>query len=93
MSRSRPTVAFVVADLNSGGTQADGVLDYDTESIGFNHKIGKGRYAAHVAFADGHVERLHNPLSGLDTRELTKALCRGHDLRFNGKAYEDLQRE
>ncbi len=80
------------ADLNAGGTQADGVLDYDSESIGFNHKIGRGRYTAHVAFTDGHVERLHNPVNN-QTKELTKALCRGHELRFNGKTYEDLQRE
>ena len=82
----------ITADLSAGGTQADGVLDYDTESIGFNHKIGRGRYTAHVAFADGHVERLHNPVNN-QTKELTKALCRGHELRFNGKTYEDLQRE
>ena len=59
------------AELNASGTKADGVLDYDNESIGFNHKIGRGRYAAHVAFTDGHVERLHNPISGISRLKLT----------------------
>ncbi len=81
------------AELNASGTKADGVLDYDNESIGFNHKIGRGRYAAHVAFTDGHVERLHNPISGISRLKLTEALCKGHEIRFNGKAYEDLQTE
>ena len=51
------------------------------EAIAFNHKSGK-RYCAHVAFADGHVERLLMPKAGsggLNAAQLTAALCGGKD--------------
>jgi len=77
------------ANLQAGGIAADPVLNYDTESIGFNHKVGRGRYAGHVAFADGHVEKIMNPFSG-STQNLTKWLCRGKEISFNGKYYTEI---
>ena len=66
---------------------ADSVLDpARNEYIGFNHKVGK-RYAAHVAFADGHVESLLEPIAGAgstptssDLKELTEQLCNGEEI-------------
>lgn len=50
------------------------------EIIGFNHKVGK-RKAAHVVFADGHVETIAQPFKGnlSDVQELTKAYCNGDE--------------
>lgn len=63
------------------------------EVIGFNHSSGKGEKCAHVVFADGHVEKLRQPKGGLsdsDKQELTKWLCQGKDISFDGKSYEKL---
>ena len=79
--------------LKASGRQADGMLEYDKgECIGFNHKTSKRGYSGHVAFADGHVERLAYPKSGsgLSIKDLTEKLCRGHELTFDGKGYADL---
>lgn len=60
------------------------------ESIGFNHKSGK-TYHAHVAFADGHVEKLTYPKKGLsqtEAQELTEWLCEAIDYNFDGSRYE-----
>ena len=81
----------ISADLKSSGEKADGVLNYASESIGFNHDLKRGRYAGHVAFADGHVEKIFLPVGGLQPLKLTEALCQGHELRFDGKKYEDLE--
>lgn len=59
------------------------------ESIGFNHRNGKkGDYMAHVAFADGHVEKI--PLRGgsSDIKKLTTILCVGHGYLLTGRSYE-----
>ena len=58
------------------------------EAIAFNHKSGK-RYCAHVAFADGHVEKLLLPKrsGGLNSVQLTALLCGGVDVSFDGSAY------
>ena len=57
------------------------------ESIGFNHKSAK-QYCAHVAFADGHIEKLVMPKgSGLTAVQLTALLCGGVDVSFDGSAY------
>ena len=58
------------------------------EAIHFNHKSGK-RYCAHVAFADGHVEKLLLPKGsgGLNSVQLTALLCGGVDVSFNGSSY------
>lgn len=62
------------------------------EAIGFNHRGPKGKYYAHVVFADGHVEKLAKGTSGeLDEFTLTAALCEGKDVTFNGKSYELLK--
>jgi len=73
---------------NSLSTEgADSVLDSSKkEYVGFNHKVGK-RYAAHVAFADGHVEALLEPIVGdaskpsdSDLEKLTQQLCAGEEI-------------
>ena len=84
----------VKPNLTARNTKADAVLDYeDNESIGFNHKTDKRKISGHAAFADGHVERIHCPKSGssLNRLKLTRALCRGHEVIYNGKTggYED----
>lgn len=61
------------------------------EEIGVNHKGGRG-YFAHVAFADGHVEKLRVPMKGKkpDTSgfaQLTSWLCAGYDVSFDGNRY------
>ena len=52
----------------------------DAESIGFVHKAGKGNRCAHVAFADGHTEKLVWRDGGVDPKTLTAYLCRGWDV-------------
>ena len=77
--------------LKAGVPEADAVLDYERENIGFNHKIGKRGITAHVAFTDGHVEKLFYPKSsGLSLLKLTEALCKGHEISYDGKGYTDL---
>lgn len=58
------------------------------EAIAFNHRSGK-RYCAHVAFGDGHVEKLLLPskAGGLNSVQLTALLCGGVDVSFNGASY------
>lgn len=74
-----------------GDPAVDPILNYDSdgrgvrEHIGFNHKSGKN-YAAHVAFADGHVSKIIMPKSG-SIVELTKWLCQGAEISYNGKSY------
>ena len=77
----------VKAELRPGIDQSDAILDYrKKECIGFNHQTEKRRLSGHVAFADGHVEKLNCPKSqGLSRQELTRALCRGHSISYNGK--------
>ena len=79
------------AKLDASGTEADSVLDYKNgEVIGFNHRVDKRHYAAHVAFTDGHVEKLHKPTSGgISLKDLTKYLCRGHEVTFRNGSYAD----
>ena len=80
--------------LRANGEQADAVLDYTKENIGFNHKTSKRGVSGHVAFADGHVERLFYPRSGagISLQKLTEALCKGHEISYDGKnGYTDLQ--
>ena len=54
-----------------------------SEYIGFNHRVGK-RNAAHVVFADGHVDVLAEPTraSASDLKELTEALCNGYEVEL-----------
>lgn len=81
--------------------QTDSILQYkgcvgcsSPEVIGFNHKSGKLTYHGHVAFADGHVEKLTYPKGGLtdgELQDLTKWLCEGKDYSFNGATYEEIK--
>ena len=79
----------------TGNDETDAVIQFDKENIGANHKSGK-IWVAHVAFADGHVEKLRvsssggKVMSGSDLRELTEWLCKGEDISFNGQTYEKL---
>lgn len=63
------------------------------EEIGVNHKGGKN-YFAHVAFADGHTEKLRVPLNSdkkpntAGFAALTTWLCAGYDVSFDGKSYK-----
>ena len=74
-----------VADRMKGGGST-------SEEIGVNHLNGR-EATAHVAFADGHVEKLRVPMNGKrpDTSsfaELTTWLCCGYDISFDGKGYK-----
>ena len=88
------TVNGNYAPSTSKSKYNDCVLQYDEgDVIGFNHKAGKGEKCAHVVFVDGHVEKLRQPEGGLEEqqlRELTKWLCEGKDVSFDGKRYEEL---
>ncbi len=82
---------YAESGLDSGdkGTQSGGGSD---EEIGVNHKSGR-YYSAHVAFADGHVEKLRMPMKGKkpDTSglaEVTSWLCVGYDISFDGGRYK-----
>lgn len=74
------------------GDDTDPVLNYSkNEHIGCNHKNGKNWFA-HVAFADGHVEKLKigSTQTGTDMCEMTEWLCKGIGIGFNGAKYEKL---
>ena len=95
-----------------GTTDTDAILQYaetgldsgskgdysgggSAEEIGVNHKSGR-HYFAHVAFADGHVEKLRVPMKGKvpDTAgfaELTSWLCAGYDVSFDGNKYDRVE--
>lgn len=100
----------------TGGTEdTDGILQYakgdltgseapqapGNETIGCNHINGKNLFA-HVAYADGHVEKLRIPFSGSikrpsvddgQLRSLTTWLCAGKDVSFDGKRYQKIGNE
>ena len=90
---SAPGYEPIKADLKAGVPFADAVLDYKDEKIGFNHKLSSRGITGHVAFTDGHVEKLFYPRSGsgLSLLKLTEALCLGHEISYDGKGYTDLQ--
>ena len=78
--------------LTAGVPQGDAILEYEKgETIGFNHKTSKRGISGHVAFADGHVERLFYPRANACLPLLTKALCLGHEISYDGQEYKDLQ--
>ena len=76
----------------SGTTDSDAVLWSGKENIGGNHRSAK-KWHAHVAFADGHVEKLNvDGLSGENMKELTTWLCEGKAVgRTSGGKYEELK--
>lgn len=77
------------------GKQNDCTLDYaENETIGFNHQKGKRERFAHVVFADGHTEALALPVNGISEsklQDLTRWLCEGRDITFNGSEYQQLE--
>ena len=87
---------YNVAAARSGRNGANNAEGTGNEIIGVNHKNGRNLYA-HVAFADGHAEKLRIPYSGsikkpqVDEsmlRNLTAWLCTGEDVSFDGKRYQ-----
>lgn len=57
------------------------------EKIAFNHKSNK-KFCAHVAFADGHTEKLIKPeKGGVNEEQLTALLCAGKDLSYEDNGY------
>jgi prepilin-type processing-associated H-X9-DG protein len=68
--------------IDTSTTKADSVLDpVNNEYVGFNHKIAK-KWIAHVAFADGHVDGLVQPMGAdsADLKKLTERLCNGEEI-------------
>ena len=84
-----------VLEGGPGTKELDPILEYkdgmtsSPESIGFNHRSNK-RYTAHVVFADAHTAKLMLPTDASEgnLRELTKWLCSGYEISFDGKKYE-----
>ena len=88
------------AGSGSGASATDCTLQYDTitgkscsspEAIGFNHKAGKN-HVAHVAFADGHVTQIILPKNASESsmRELTRWLCTGSEIEYDGSRYTEV---
>ena len=98
-----PPMKGLTRVVEDSGERCDSVLQYEgclgcgsPESIGFNHQSGKRNFYAHVCFADGHVEKLVYPKNGLSETEqtkLTKWLCEGIDVSFDGKRYDNMTKE
>ncbi len=88
-------------DTSTGaGTINDCTLQYQEkdggEAIGFNHSSGKREKFALVVFADAHTERISWPKDGLNEanlKDLTRWLCEGKDVSFNGTRYEVLTKD
>lgn len=62
------------------------------DRLHFNHIMGKKR-CAHVAYADGHVDRLIMPAGGIsngESTELLQWLCEGKDISFDGAEYRKM---
>ncbi len=75
--------------VNGADFKTDAILEHDKENIGFNHPLSKGRYCGHVAFADGHVEKIVMPQNQGNIKELTKWLCSGVDVVYDGGTYSE----
>jgi prepilin-type N-terminal cleavage/methylation domain-containing protein/prepilin-type processing-associated H-X9-DG protein len=71
-----------------GGKQYNSSWSGKAESIGFVHKAGKKNYCAHVAFADGHTEKLVYSDAGIKMEVLTTILCEGLDVSFGKNGYQ-----
>ena len=89
------TAASGAGTTDTSKFAADTAIQYrglnagNDETLAFNHYIGK-RKCAHVAYADGHVEKLQAPRGEQDGAELMQWLCEGTDISFNGSRYEEL---
>ena len=82
------------SDANKSEELTDAVLPYPSEKehIQGNHKVGS-HTMAHVAFVDGHVEKLRvDGLSEENLKELTNWLCEGKAVGRNGDKYEELDK-
>lgn len=80
-----------------GGTpDTDSMLQYSTgETLGVNHKQGKHWYA-HVAFADGHAEKLRvaresDTMGDSELKNLTEWLCTGKDVSIVNGVVEKIE--
>lgn len=81
----------------SGLKQSDnvgGIGQSGNEEIGVNH-VHKRQAYAHVAFADGHTEKLRVPMKGKEPdtsqmKELTTWLCAGKDVSFSAGQYKKI---
>ena len=80
-------------------TDTDAILQYNgaggTEELGVNHMKGRDAFT-HVAFADGHVEKLRVPTTNgkPDTTQMSKLtewLAKGVDVSFSGKTYREVK--
>ena len=71
----------------TSGDETDGVFRYTKEQMGFNHRLAKGRYCGHVAFADGHVEKIVMPTDKSYIKDLSRYLCQGFDVPHDGRKY------
>lgn len=89
-------------DGSDSPEKSDSVLQYagclgcgTPEIIGFNHKSGKRNRYAHVVFADGHTEKLLEPAEAKDEdlQKLTRWLCEGIDISFDGRKYRNLTKD
>lgn len=91
-------------EAGAQGTDGDAVLQYDGcdktarvaqgganghEHIGANHKQGRDWFA-HVAFADGHVEKIRALKDGDELKRLTTFLCEGKAYTESAGRYEEL---
>ena len=102
---------------SGGSTETDAILQYPSEglksdskganmskggneTIGANHMVGKALFA-HVAFADGHCEKLRIPYGGSSKspevadstlKELTTWLCNGMDVTLHGNKYQKFEK-
>ena len=76
-------------------TDTDAILQYSaSEQLGVNHRKGRDAFA-HVAFADGHVEKLRVPNDNgkpdtTQMAELAEWLSLGKDVSFGGNKYRDM---
>ena len=94
------SAASVGSGANEKTGQKGGQGDGGSEVIGVNHKSGRN-LMAHVAFADGHTEKLRIPFTGTiknpqvdagQLKKLTAWLCMGKDVSFDGKNYKEVDK-
>ncbi len=70
--------------LDRDETKSDAVLVYSKENLGFTHSLGKGKFGGNVAFSDGHVDTIVMPKDKSYIKELTRYLCQGYDVPYDG---------
>ena len=70
--------------LDRDETKSDAILVYSKENLGFTHSLGKGKFGGNVAFSDGHVDTIVMPKDKSYIKELTRYLCQGYDVPYDG---------